>query len=195
MIFTFSKLLLTCWRQLLIRQKAEEALRRAHDELEIRVQERTKDLFKANSELQQEIIERKIAEEERAKLIAILEATPDFVATASIDKRTRYLNSAARKVFGFGENDDSTNFTIPDVYPAWAYEIIENEAIPVARRDGLWVGETAVLRTMDEKSRKPSDHRPQISRRKHQNALHHCSRHYTTKANRRNTARSRTTLA
>ena len=127
------------------RQKAEEALRRAHDELEIRVQERTKDLFKANSELQQEIIERKIAEEERAKLIAILEATPDFVATASIDKRTRYLNSAARKVFGFGENDDSTNFTIPDVYPAWAYEIIENEAIPVAMRDGAWVGETAFL--------------------------------------------------
>jgi len=92
-----------------------------------------------------DITERKQVEEERAKLIAILEATPDLVASASLDEQIYYLNSAARKVFGFGENEDFANFTIPDVHPEWAYEIVRNEGIPAARRDGVWVGETAVL--------------------------------------------------
>jgi len=45
------------------RKKAEEALRRAHDELEVRVQERTKDLRQATEGLQAEITERKKAEQ------------------------------------------------------------------------------------------------------------------------------------
>ena len=127
------------------RKQAEAELRRAHNDLEVRVQERTLDLAKANLELQQKIIERKQVEEERAKLVAILEATPDIVWTASIDGRTLYLNSAARKIFGFGENENSTHFTISNAHPKWAYEIILNEAIPSAIRDGMWVGETAFL--------------------------------------------------
>jgi PAS domain S-box-containing protein len=132
------------------RQHAEEALRRTHDELEIRVQERTTDLEKANAELQQKIIELQLSQEERAKLIAILEATPDIVATASVDERIFYLNSAARKVFGFGEKEDFTHFTFADAHPEWAYEIVRNEAIPVAMRDGVWMGETAVCRGVDQ---------------------------------------------
>jgi PAS domain S-box-containing protein len=46
------------------RKQAEEALRRAHDELERRVQERTAALAKANQVLQAEIAERKQTEEE-----------------------------------------------------------------------------------------------------------------------------------
>lgn len=45
------------------RKTAEEALRRAHDELEKRVMERTVDLVKVNEELEAEIAERKAAEE------------------------------------------------------------------------------------------------------------------------------------
>ncbi len=44
------------------RQRAEEALREAHDELERRVQERTAELTKANEVLRAEIVERKRAE-------------------------------------------------------------------------------------------------------------------------------------
>jgi len=93
----------------------------------------------------EDITARKQAEEERAKLIAILEATSDFVASASVDEQLHYLNSAARKMLGLNENQDLTNFKIADAHPDWAYEIIRTQGIPAAMRHGIWVGETAVL--------------------------------------------------
>jgi PAS domain S-box-containing protein len=87
---------------------------------------------------------RKIAEEERAKLIAILEATPDIVGTVNLDERIHYLNSAARRIFGIGDNDDA-NYTIADVQPDWSYEIVRNEGISTAMREGVWMGEAAFL--------------------------------------------------
>jgi signal transduction histidine kinase len=50
------------------RKRAEEALQKAHDELEKRVQERTEELAKINEALRAEIIERKRSEEERSSL-------------------------------------------------------------------------------------------------------------------------------
>jgi len=50
-------------REITRRKKAETALKKAHDELEHRVQERTAELTIANEKLQQEIAERKKAEE------------------------------------------------------------------------------------------------------------------------------------
>ena len=49
------------------RRQAEDALQKAHDELEQRVEERTADLVIANRQLQQEVTERRQAEEERAQ--------------------------------------------------------------------------------------------------------------------------------
>jgi C4-dicarboxylate-specific signal transduction histidine kinase len=50
------------------RKRAEEALRKAHDELEMRVRERTADLAKANESLRAEVAERKRAEKELWRL-------------------------------------------------------------------------------------------------------------------------------
>ncbi len=46
------------------RKRAEEALRKAHDRLEVRVKERTKELAESNKELQKEVTQRKQAEEQ-----------------------------------------------------------------------------------------------------------------------------------
>jgi PAS domain S-box-containing protein len=56
------------------RKQAEEALQKAYGELEIRVQERTAELAKANKELQAEITERKKAEKILIEQSRILEA-------------------------------------------------------------------------------------------------------------------------
>jgi len=54
---------IAAWRDITERKRAEEALRKAYDELEVRVQERTSDLEEAIERLQVEILQRKRLEE------------------------------------------------------------------------------------------------------------------------------------
>ncbi len=96
-------------------------------------------------QIDRDITHRVQAEQERDKLIDILEATPDFVYSASVDGKFFYLNKAARKILGFGESEDVSNCYIPSAHPQWAYEIISSRGIPAAMRDGSWQGETALL--------------------------------------------------
>jgi len=72
------------------RKEAEEALRRAHEDLEIRVQERTKDLAKAKEALEAEIAERKRAEEELKKYQETLEEM--------VKERTHELKEAQKEL-------------------------------------------------------------------------------------------------
>jgi PAS domain S-box-containing protein len=65
------------------RRRVEEALRRAHEELEERVRERTAELARANEALQAEISERKRAEQER-------EAAHQQVLEAAAEKKRFY---------------------------------------------------------------------------------------------------------
>jgi PAS domain S-box-containing protein len=63
------------------RKRSEEALRRAHDELEATVKERTLELVRVNKDMKQEIEERKRAEREREKLILELTEALEKVKT------------------------------------------------------------------------------------------------------------------
>ena len=67
------------------RQRAEAALRSAHDELEARIKERTADLAQANRNLQMEVAERSRAE---AAAAAASRAKSEFLANMSHEIRT-----------------------------------------------------------------------------------------------------------
>ncbi|HOI12981.1 MAG TPA: PAS domain S-box protein [Methanoculleus sp.] len=86
------------------RKRAEEALQRAHDELEMRVLERTLKLREANEALQAEIAERARAEEavkaERQRLYDVLETLPAYVILLSPDYRVPFANRFFRERFG-----------------------------------------------------------------------------------------------
>ncbi|MFW6202164.1 MAG: PAS domain S-box protein, partial [Gemmatimonadota bacterium] len=92
-----------------------------------------------------DVTARRRAEEAQARLIAILDATPDLVGIADAQGRTLYLNRAFRRTFGVADDEDVRRWRIPDYHPDWASSIIMDEAIPAAVREGVWTGETAIL--------------------------------------------------
>ncbi len=59
------------------RKRQAEDLQRAHDELEFRVLERTRELGELNTALQQEVVERKAAEGDRVRLLKRIVATQE----------------------------------------------------------------------------------------------------------------------
>ena len=95
--------------------------------------------------INQDITARKEAEMHRGRLSAILEASPDFVATADPDGRVLYYNNAARRLLELPEGVDPSQVRIGDTHPPWAAELVLNTGIPAAMRDGIWTGETALL--------------------------------------------------
>jgi PAS domain S-box-containing protein len=77
-----------------------------------------------------------------SRLAEILEATPEVVGLADRDLHIFYLNPAAVNLLGFLPNGGAH---VRDFHPEWAARLVLEEGIPTARREGVWVGETALL--------------------------------------------------
>jgi len=93
-----------------------------------------------------DITEPKRAEEERRRLVAIVEATPDFVGFADAkDGHILYINKAGRLMVGFAPDEDVTRRKISDCHPQWANRMTVETVLPTAGRDGVWTGECAFL--------------------------------------------------
>lgn len=121
--------------------RAHGLLARRHGHLQVKCDR----LEAALKSLRQSEEARNRIEAERARLTAILEATPDFVAIADPQGNVQYYNRAARRMLGIGDDEDLGQITVPDTHPAWAGALVMRRALPTAARDGMWQGETAFL--------------------------------------------------
>jgi PAS domain S-box-containing protein len=93
----------------------------------------------------QDITARWRAEESRQRLLEVLEATPDMVAISDPSGKALYYNAASRKALGLTPEDDISRLEISGHLPAWARDVMRNEAIPTAVCEGSWNGESAFL--------------------------------------------------
>ncbi len=107
-------------RDITERKRAEEALRRAHDELEIRVQERTAELTKVNEELRIEIAERKRAEgalgESEEKYRRFFKTAKDCAFITSKEGTWLDMSDSAPEFFGYESKEELQKVRIPDLY-------------------------------------------------------------------------------
>ncbi|VVB87536.1 Chemotaxis protein CheY [uncultured archaeon] len=121
------------------RKQAEEALRKSHDELEIRVQERTAELKEANIELETEIAERRRAEELIREQAALLDKAQDAIGVRDLEHRLIYWNKGAQRLYGWtaeeiiGKNADEL------LYKEQSSRLIEAKKSVIEK--GEWTGE------------------------------------------------------
>ena len=92
-----------------------------------------------------DVTERKLAEEERGRLVAILEAATDFVGVANAAGQVVYVNRAGRLLVGIRDDEDLSSRPLRDYHPPWAADLVLNTGVPAAIRQGVWKGETAWL--------------------------------------------------
>jgi PAS domain S-box-containing protein len=126
-------------------KRTEQELQTYRSQLEDLVAERTDKLLQANAVLRQEIAERRRIEEERARLITIIEETSDLVSWSSTQGDIQYMNQAGRRMLGWSDDEPVAGRTIADAHPDWASQMIADEVLPAAIENGIWRGETALL--------------------------------------------------
>jgi len=126
------------------RKCAEEALHKAHDELEIRIQDRTSELQEVNKALQAEIEERKRAEEqirEQATLLDNAQEAIGAIGVRSLEHNLIYWNKGAERLYGWtaeeaiGKNPVELVFKDKEEPP----QLIEAKRIVFEK--GEWTGE------------------------------------------------------
>ena len=126
-------------RDIAERKRAEDALHKAHDELELRVQERTSDLSKVVDALHGEIDERRKVEEDLARQAELLNLTHDAIIARDLDHRVFFWNRGAEERYGWSTNEVKGKIThdlLQTVYPQPRQQM-EQELL----LHGRWEGE------------------------------------------------------
>ncbi|MDX2098222.1 MAG: ATP-binding protein [Leptolyngbyaceae cyanobacterium bins.59] len=91
-----------------------------------------------------DISEEKEAEDLQTRLMAMLDATPDFVGASAPDGTVLYVNSAGLRMTGFPEDVDIRTLKISDFNSEAAMQRFATEIIPIAIEQGIWQGEATV---------------------------------------------------
>jgi PAS domain S-box-containing protein len=85
-------------------------------------------------------IDRQQKQQELQKLAAIIENSPDFIATSDLNNRMTYINPAGCEMVGISPVD-VTKTHLNDYHPVRDQKIIKNIVIPDIKNNGYWKGE------------------------------------------------------
>lgn len=96
---------------------------------------------KAILETNNDITERKQAEIENQRLIALVENSSDFIGLGTMEGQSTYLNPAGMKLNGIQNMEELKTKSILEAFSEEDAKILAEEIIPATIRDGLWQGE------------------------------------------------------
>lgn len=91
-----------------------------------------------------DITERTLAEQALRTQTAIFEQTTDYVVQLDKHGRLSYMNPAARRRTGVGQDAPVTHFTIADFMPPATLVRLQETIVPTAAARGIWVGESDI---------------------------------------------------
>jgi PAS domain S-box-containing protein len=92
-----------------------------------------------------DITEQKRAEEEKARLLAIIDQSLDFIGLADLQGNLLYHNRAAKEMVGLPEDADLAHLKIRDMHPPRGAKLVEEVGIPTLLREGSWKSENTLL--------------------------------------------------
>ena len=91
-----------------------------------------------------DISDRVRAEAERRRLANVLDATPDIVSVARMNRDFLYVNKAGRRLRGIGETESLAGHKLGETLSPAELANIE-EGIEYASKHGTWCGETKIM--------------------------------------------------
>jgi PAS domain S-box-containing protein len=154
LVFFLSALLVSSWST--VRRRAETLLRRARDEMDVKVQERTAELRKSNEQLQAEIAERKRAEEvlhqqtlELQDQAQLLELAHDAILVRDLANKIIFWNRGAERMYGWLREEARHQITHGFLHTEFPTSLEEVDAELLSK--GYWEGE--LLHTTRDGSR------------------------------------------
>ncbi len=125
------------------RQQANDTLRKAHDELELRVAERTAELAEINTKLIAELAARQQAENELRIKDHAITSSVNAIAIADLAGNLTYVNPAFLRLWGY---NDETEVLGRHATRFWQAEEQAAQVIEALRQQDGWIGEMTATR-------------------------------------------------